>query len=197
MTEIHPDCARCLIHEGKGLIDATLQDLKTDLKLLDEQNYHSINNYEKTAQMLDFEYESRVTIGQKIADKVTAFGGSWTFLGLYASIILAWVSINSLHLFLKPFDPFPFIFLNLVLSALATFQAPVILMSQNRQDRKDRLRAEHDFKTNLKTEMEVRHLNLKLDLMLSKYMERLLEIQNVQMTMLNRCSEQSCGTKDE
>jgi uncharacterized membrane protein len=95
-----------------------------------------------------------------------------------------WISINTINLLSRPFDPFPYILLNLVLSCLAAIQAPVIMMSQNRQESKDRLRAEHDYRVNLKAELEIRHLNAKLDLLLTHQWQRLMEIQQVQTDLI-------------
>jgi uncharacterized membrane protein len=119
-----------------------------------------------------------------MADKIAEFGGSWTFLICFAFFLVVWMAINSIAMLLRPFDPFPFIFLNLILSCLAAVQAPVIMMSQNRQEAKDRVRGEHDYRVNLKAELEIRHLHSKLDLLLTHQWQRLLEIQEIQMELL-------------
>ncbi len=120
-----------------------------------------------------------------MADRVATFGGSWNFILIFGSVLLVWIAVNSIALLSKPFDPFPFILLNLVLSCLAAIQAPVIFMSQNRQEAKDRLRAENDYRVNLKAELEIRHLHAKLDLLLTHQWQRLLEIQQVQTDLLS------------
>ncbi len=128
--------------------------------------------------------DDQCTLGQRLADHVASFGGSWTFIIFFASVLIVWIVINSVAMLGKPFDPYPFILLNLVLSCLAAIQAPVIMMSQNRQEVKDRLRAENDYRVNLKAELEIRHLHSKLDLLLTHQWQRLLEIQQVQTDLL-------------
>jgi uncharacterized membrane protein len=119
------------------------------------------------------EHDSGLTFGQRLADRVASFGGSWTFLISFACVLLVWVGINSL-LLVKAFDPYPYILLNLFLSMLASIQAPVIMMSQNRQAQKDRLDAAHDYEVNLKAEIEIMALHEKLDEMRSKDLAELL-----------------------
>jgi uncharacterized membrane protein len=120
-----------------------------------------------------------------MADRLASFGGSWTFLIIFASILLIWISLNSFLLLKRPFDPYPFILLNLVLSCLAAIQAPVIMMSQNRVEVKDRLRSQHDYRVNLKAELEIRQLHDKIDHLLSHQWERLVEIQQIQIDLLS------------
>ncbi len=112
------------------------------------------------------------------------FGGSWRFIIYFAVVLVVWITFNSVELLSRPFDPFPYILLNLVLSCLAAIQAPVILMSQNRQEAKDRLRGEHDYRVNLKAELEIRLLHEKLDLLLTHQWQKLLEIQRIQMDLM-------------
>jgi uncharacterized membrane protein len=111
----------------------------------------------------NLEEEERLTFGQRIADRVASFGGSWTFIIIFGVILAVWVFINSAALFSKHFDPYPYILLNLFLSMIASVQAPVIMMSQNRQAAKDRLKSDLDYEVNLKAEMEVAHLHRKVD----------------------------------
>ena len=111
----------------------------------------------------NLEEEERLTFGQRIADKVAAFGGSWTFIIIFGVILAVWVFINSAALFTKHFDPYPYILLNLFLSMIASVQAPVIMMSQNRLSSKDRLKSDLDYEVNLKAELEVAHLHRKVD----------------------------------
>ena len=126
----------------------------------------------------------RLTVGQKMADKIATFGGSWTFIIAFFSFILLWIGVNIWILTTKPFDPFPFILLNLILSCLASIQAPIIMMSQNRQEQKDRQRAEHDYKINLKAELEIKLLSEKIDHMIVNQNKNLLEIQEIQTDYL-------------
>jgi uncharacterized membrane protein len=118
------------------------------------------------------EEAEQLTMGQRIADHVAAFGGSWTFIILFSVIIGAWITLNSAALLSHAFDPFPYILLNLVLSTLAAFQAPVIMMSQNRQASKDRIKSDLDFEVNRKAELEVANLHRKLDRMYDRVQER-------------------------
>jgi uncharacterized membrane protein len=130
------------------------------------------------------EYDTRSTMGERVADRVASFGGSWAFIGSFGAILLLWISLNVVGLLSRPFDPYPFILLNLVLSCIAALQAPVIMMSQNRKEAKDRLRSENDYHINLRAEIEVRSLHRKLDLLISHQWQRLLEIQEIQTEML-------------
>jgi uncharacterized membrane protein len=114
------------------------------------------------------------TFGQRLADKVASFGGSWTFLIIFASILVAWVILNLL-MAAKAFDPYPYILLNLFLSMLASIQAPIIMMSQNRQSAKDRIQATHDYEVNLKAEIEIMALHDKLDEMRNKDLAELIQ----------------------
>ena len=125
------------------------------------------------------------TVGQKVADQVAAFGGSWKFIILFGVFIFLWILANIYLLFNKGFDPYPFILLNLILSCLAALQAPVIMMSQNRQEEKDRERAKKDYMINLKSELEIRMLHEKLDHLIMHQQEELIEIQKVQIKMMN------------
>jgi uncharacterized membrane protein len=125
------------------------------------------------------------TLGQKVADKVAAFGGSWKFIIFFGVFILLWILANIFILLNKGFDPYPFILLNLILSCLAAMQAPVIMMSQNRQEEKDRERAKKDYLINLKSELEIRMLHEKLDHMIMHQQQELIEIQKIQIEMMN------------
>jgi uncharacterized membrane protein len=126
------------------------------------------------------------TFGQRAADAVASFGGSWTFISLFAVILIAWVVLNSYVLarYRDAFDPYPYILLNLFLSMLAAIQAPIILMSQNRQAQKDRISAEHDYEVNLKAELEIMLLHDKLDLLREGQWSSLLAIQREQIALL-------------
>jgi len=140
------------------------------------------------------EMDDDMTFGQRAADAVARFGGSWAFIGLFAVVLASWVGLNSWFLLRdghKPFDPFPYILLNLVLSMLAAIQAPVILMSQNRQGEKDRLTALHDYEVNLKAELEIMALHKKMD----EFKLQLLDIQQEQLRLLNvLCAREKVDT---
>ncbi|MCB1208772.1 MAG: DUF1003 domain-containing protein [Verrucomicrobiales bacterium] len=126
------------------------------------------------------------TLGERLADRIAEFGGSWGFILSFVAFLALWLVGNTLVLTTHPPDPYPFIFLNLILSCVAAIQAPVIMMSQNRQELRDRLRAEQDYKVNLKAELEIRHLHEKVDHLLHHHAQRLLEIQQIQTDMLRQ-----------
>ena len=138
------------------------------------------------ARNISRDAEENSTFGQRAADAVASFGGSWTFIMLFAAILVTWVGMNSFLLvrYGQVFDAYPYILLNLFLSMLAAIQAPIILMSQNRQAQKDRMVAEHDYEVNLKAELEIMLLHEKLDLLREKQWQNLLAIQNEQVTLL-------------
>ena len=138
------------------------------------------------------EFDDQLTLGQRVADRVAAFGGSWTFIMIFASVLLAWVIVNSLILAKRneAFDPYPYILLNLFLSMLAAIQAPVIMMSQNCQAAKDRLDAAHDYDVNLKAEMEIEALHQKLDELREKKWMELVEMQQEQIRLLTKLLEE-------
>ena len=119
-------------------------------------------------------HDEGLTIGERLADRVAAFGGSWCFIGLFAAVCVGWMALQGVAIVhgRRPWDPYPYILLNLCLSCLAAIQAPVILMSQNRQEKKDRLRAEHDYEINLKAELEIQEIKRKLDIMMSSKEKR-------------------------
>jgi uncharacterized membrane protein len=128
------------------------------------------------------------TLGERMADRVAEFGGSWTFIMLFGAFLMAWAAFNTL-LAVRAFDPYPFIFLNLILSMIAAVQAPVIMMSQNRQAQKDRENAEHDYAVNLKAELEIMGLHEKLDELRTEQITRLLAYQAEQMELLTKLIE--------
>jgi len=134
---------------------------------------------------LDGEEDQVTTFGQRIADKVADFGGSWTFIISFGIFLLIWICLNVFWLANKGFDPYPFILLNLILSSLAALQVPVIMMSQNRQEDKDRERARRDYMVNLKSELEIRMLHEKLDHLIINQQQEVLEIHTVQIEMMN------------
>jgi uncharacterized membrane protein len=157
---------------------------KGELEIIDLDVMDAIKNNAILSENIQDEIESDLTVGEKIADQVAAFGGSWTFIIAFFSFILIWILINVWLLATKPFDPYPFILLNLILSCLAAIQAPIIMMSQNRQEQKDRQRSEHDYKINLKAELEIKLLGEKMDHLLVHQNNKLLEIQEVQIDYL-------------
>jgi uncharacterized membrane protein len=165
----------------KSLLEAERGELTT----LDNEVLESLRQQEVLSRNPEVELQAGSTVGQRLADRVAAFGGSWRFLILFAVVLFLWIAVNSVALIVRPFDPYPFIFLNLLLSCLAAIQAPVIMMSQIRQEARDRLHAMHDYQVNLKAELEIRHLHQKIDHLLSHQWERLVEIQEIQMELIN------------
>lgn len=154
----------------------------------------SIAEQEMVSRNVNEEFDVQATFGQHLADRMSSFGGSWTFILIFIAVLIAWIALNVVVLQKKAFDPYPYILLNLVLSCLAAIQAPVILMSQNRQEEKDRLRAEHDYRVNLKAEFEIRGLHEKIDHMLVHQWQRLMEIQQVQTDLLSELRSPKSGS---
>ena len=130
-----------------------------------------------------------LTKGQKISDSVAKFGGSWRFIIIFGIILFIWILFNSIAIGVLKFDPFPFILMNLILSCIAALQAPIIMMSQNRQEEKDRIRSENDYLVNLKAELEIRSLHKKMNLLLEDQIKALTESQANQFTLLNHLHE--------
>ncbi len=157
---------------------------KGELAVIDNDVIEAVKNNSFLSENIDDETEAKLTTGQKLADKVASFGGSWTFIIFFFSFMFVWILINIWFLASKAFDAYPFILLNLLLSCLAAIQAPIIMMSQNRQEDKDRKRAEHDYKINLKAELEIKLLSEKIDHLIIHQNRKLLEIQEVQTDYL-------------
>lgn len=169
-------------------IQQMMENEKGELSDLEKKVLDSIGNKEILSANMHHSYSEKLTLGQKLADKIAAFGGSWTFIISFFTFLLGWVVLNTIN-FIKPFDAYPFIFLNLMLSCIAAIQAPIIMMSQNRQSEKDRMNAEHDYMVNLKSELEIRIVQEKIDHMRTKQWERLIEIQQVQLDLLQELAE--------
>ena len=165
-------------------VEQLLEEERGELGELDLQVIDSLNSGQPVSRNPEVELEERSTLGGRTADKVAEFGGSWTFIGFFASILVVWMATNVVGILRAPFDPYPFILLNLMLSTLAAFQAPVIMMSQRRQETKDRLRAENDYRVNMKAELEIRQLHEKIDHQLARQWEKLAELQQIQIELL-------------
>ena len=166
---------------------------KGNLNALEEEVLDRINSLTTMSKDVDSQAEDELTVGERLADKVAEFGGSWTFIISFGGFILIWILVNVIFLAQKPFDPYPFILLNLLLSYLAAIQAPIIMMSQNRQEAKDRLRSQYDYQVNLKAELEIRQLHEKIDHLLIYQSRKLLEIQQIQVELM----EQLLDTKNQ
>ena len=167
-------------------VERLLEDEKGEITELEQRVLESLRDQEILSQNPETEFDAGLTLGQRAADRIASFGGSWVFIALFGLVMLCWMLLNSWVLAARPFDPYPYILLNLVLSCLAAIQAPVIMMSQNRQEARDRQRSLHDYQVNLKAELEIRHLHQKIDHLLSRQWERLVEIQEVQMELINQ-----------
>ena len=183
---------KCLKGESIGMdINELIASETLHIQRLDELVRESIAE-EKTLSnsLIEAEKDEQFTLSQRIADGVASFGGSWTFILLFSAIIAVWITFNVVWALNRGFDPYPFILLNLILSCIAAFQAPVIMMSQNRQEAKDRRRARSDYMINLKAELEVRGLHRKIDLLLAEEMRTLFKVQQTQVELLLTIQEQ-------
>ncbi len=166
-------------------VQQMLEKEKGEMTDLEREVVKSIKNAEILSRNVEKDIQERYTLGQRVADHVATFGGSWRFISIFGGFIVIWISINAYVLMHRPFDPYPFILLNLILSCLAALQAPVIMMSQNRQEAKDRTRSENDYQVNLKAELEIKQLHEKLDHIIIHHNRRILEIQQLQIDMLD------------
>jgi len=166
-------------------IESFLEKQLGELTTLEKTVLNSLKDQTTLTDKLDGDEPQAMTYGERIADKVADFGGSWTFIISFAVFLLIWICTNIYWLGNKGFDPYPFILLNLILSSIAAIQAPVIMMSQNRQEDKDRERGRNDYMINLKSELEVRMLHEKIDHMIISQQEEVLEIHKVQTDLMN------------
>jgi uncharacterized membrane protein len=176
-------------------IERMVASERGEMTTLESEVVRSLREHEMLASNTEETIERGLTLGQHLADKVASFGGSWSFLMLFGLFMAVWIGGNSFALVSRPFDPYPYILLNLILSCIAAIQAPVIMMSQNRQESKDRVRGQHDYQINLKAELEIRHLHEKMDHLLSRQWERLVEIQQVQLDLLTDLSRGTGGIR--
>jgi len=172
-------------------VEEVLKKEKGELTNLENKVLESIKEQETIAQNINVEFDKQLTFGERLSDRLASFGGSWRFIIIFFMLLAIWIMINSLTIFNKNFDPYPFILLNLILSCLAAIQAPIIMMSQNRMETKDRIRARNDYVVNLKAELEIRNLNERIDNLLTDQWQRLLEIQKIQMDIMNELVEKN------
>ena len=164
-----------------------LAEERGELTALESEVARSIAAADTISTDVAADYAEARTLGERLSDGLASFGGSWTFITIFAAVLIAWMALN-VALATRAFDPYPFILLNLVLSCLAAIQAPIIMMSQKRQETKDRLRSESDYRVNLKAELEIRFLHEKLDHLLSHQWRRLTEIQEMQIEIMQERS---------
>ncbi|QEL23009.1 DUF1003 domain-containing protein [Bosea sp. F3-2] len=165
-------------------VEEILREEHGEYSDLDREVAESIARQETIAENVEDDFEEHRTLGERFSDNLASFGGSWAFLISFGVVLVVWMAINAAIGEGKAFDPYPFILLNLVLSCLAAVQAPIIMMSQKRQESKDRLRSLNDYQVNLKAELEIRHLHEKMDHLITRQWQRLAEIQQVQLEIL-------------
>jgi len=186
-------CANCLEqYRAKkfiGYLEAEYQKLSE----LEHAVVSKVTRRGRVSKLVHQDMDTQMTLGEHVADRVAQFGGSWRFIGIFTGILIVWMGINGFLIIRHPFDPYPFILLNLVLSALAALQAPVIMMSQNRQAHKDRMQANQDYEINLMAEIEIRDLHDKLDSLRFKQWHELWHIQKRQIELLEHLCERQAN----
>lgn len=187
------DMQKLRIEHMQSIID---QDLAIDNEMSDQLKKEMARDTYVITNINDTVYSKRTT-GQRLADNVAKFGGSWGFIITFTIILVVWMTINVIHLFGVHFDPYPFILLNLFLSCVAAIQAPIIMMSQNRQAERDRVDSENDYKTNMKSEMEIRILHQKLDQLNEVQWPHILDIQKMQIEVLSEIENEIQSLKAE
>lgn len=161
-----------------------------DLTQVQQQVLDAIANNKILSEDVEPIIENQLSIGQRAADRIAEFGGSWTFITLFFGVLVSWIIMNAWFLGKTPFDPYPFILLNLILSCLAAVQAPIIMMSQNRVEQKDRIRSENDYKINLKAELEIKLLHEKLDHLTFTQNRRIIEVHQMEIEYLDDILEE-------
>ena len=169
-------------------VQEVLEEEKGELSSFDKEVLESIINKDLLSKNVTQDFDEKLPFGEKLSDKIAQFGGSWKFIIIFGLFLFIWMAINIVVLTLHPFDPYPFILLNLILSCIAAIQAPIIMMSQNRQEDKDRKRAMHDYQVNLKAEIEIRQMNDKIDHLMMQQGQKMLEIQEIQIELMEEIS---------
>lgn len=177
-----------LINLEKNYLNEILTNELGELDDLEKEVLTSISHSKILSEKIEDILDEEITFGDRLSDKVASFGGSWKFIIAFFSFMAFWIVLNVVLLHDKVFDPYPFILLNLLLSCLASIQAPLIMMSQNRVEAKDRARSEHDYKINLKSELEIQLLHKKIDHLLIHQNKHLLEMQRIQAEMMETIS---------
>ena len=186
-------CKGCLDQERVKFVVGRLQAERGELSDVEADIAQKAAHHLIVAEHIDEEFEKRATFGQHVADGMARVGGSWPFLAAFFAVLVGWIVLNGMLLREKAFDPYPYILLNLVLSCLAAVQAPVIMMSQNRFAARDRAQADQDFRTNLKAEIEIVALHEKIDHLLHAQYQRLVELQEVQLDLLQEIAGRRKG----
>lgn len=178
-------CSDHLNHYRSEYVRSLLEQEKGEVEQLEEEVLKSLQDQELLSTNIEQSFEEGLSFGERVSDKMASFGGSWPFIFIFFIVIVVWMVVNTMILSSRSFDPYPFILLNLVLSCLAAIQAPIIMMSQNRQEDRDRRRGINDYQVNLKAELEIRQLHQKIDHLISHQWERLAEIQEIQVELMN------------
>lgn len=176
-------CLTDLNHYRAMHVEEVLTEEHGELSELQRMVVQSLRDHETVISQEGRELGAAATLGERLSDRMAQFGGSWKFLGVFALLLFGWIYFNSSRVAGEAYDPYPFILLNLILSCLAAVQAPIIMMSQNRQEAKDRKRATSDYQINLKAELEIRHLHEKIDHLLLRQWEHIIELQQTQIEM--------------
>lgn len=176
-------------------MQSTLESELGEISDLEQQVISSLKEHQLISENPQDEDAEKRTFGERVADGMASFGGSWAFILSFFGFILLWIAANIWMWRNGAPDPYPFILLNLILSCLASLQAPVIMMSQNRQEVRDRERAMADYQINLKAELEIRHLHEKIDHLLQHHSQRLLEIQEIQVDLLRQLLGKQTGSE--
>jgi uncharacterized membrane protein len=177
-------CRKHLTEQRTRYVEQLLERERGEISALERQVVESLAKEETVARDVERAWEGRRTFGERVSDFVADFGGSWNFIISFFVVLLIWIGFNMWAANRAVFDAYPFILLNLVLSCIAAIQAPIIMMSQKRQESKDRLRSQNDYRVNLKAEFEIRHLHEKLDHLINRHWERLAEIQQIQLEIM-------------
>ena len=188
-------CFNDLRQFRRDYVKEVLQEEIGELSALDQEVIDSLQEHEILSENIGRQFDKELTFGERLSDRIADFGGSWRFLIFFGITLLIWIVINTIVLATRAFDPYPFILMNLILSCLAAIQAPVIMMSQNRAEARDRARAENDYKVNLKAELEIRHLHETIDHLLRKQYNRLFEIQQIQIELLEELGQKRRGSR--
>lgn len=182
-------CQRDLTQYRMQYVQSILHTEQGEVSNLEYEVLNSMKQHELISKNIEGQLEQKWTFGERLADKIATFGGSWAFLICFSAFLAVWILVNTVVMVKHPADPYPFILLNLMLSCLAAIQAPIIMMSQNRQEAKDRMRSENDYQVNLKAELEIRHLHEKIDHLLMHQWDRLAKIQEIQLDLLSEMSK--------
>jgi uncharacterized membrane protein len=186
-------CLEDLNKIRRAYAERLLEEERGELGDIEREVATALAEHQIVTQNISETAIGRFTFGDQVADRVAAFGGSWTFILGFVAVLLVWITFNVFQLLTAPFDPYPFILLNLVLSMIAALEASIIMMSQRRQEERDRLRAENDYRVNPKAELKIRQLHEKIDHQLAHQWEKLTELQKIQIDLLEESARNRKG----